>query len=76
MGYVAYKGGKPRKVADYIRETMEEATRFVCEAMGYTPSEVWHMDTYEFFRDLRRSKKKQAAQIKQLEKQLEKWRKK
>lgn len=59
-------------MADYIRETMEEATRFVCEAMGYTPSEVWHMDTYEFFRDLRRAEKKQAAQIKQ----LEKWRKK
>lgn len=71
-GYVAYRKGKPVKVAGYIRETMEDATRFVCDILGYSPAEVWRMDVYEFFRDLARAEKRQAAQLKQ----LEKWRKK
>ncbi len=71
-GYVAYRNGRPVKVADHIRRAIEDATRFVCEAMGYSPAGIWEMDAYEFFRDLARAEKRQAAQVKQ----LEKWRKK
>lgn len=71
-GYVAYKKGKPVQVAEYIRETMEDATRFVCSIMGHSPAGIWKMDVYEFFRDLVRAEKRQQAQIKQ----LEKWQKK
>lgn len=59
-------------MADYIRETIEDATRFVCEVMNHDPGTVWQMDAHEFFRDLVRAEKKQAAQLKQ----LEKWQKK
>ena len=67
-GYVLLKKGKLIDVDNYIHEQIEDCTRFVCEMLGYSPVDVWQMDTYEFFRDFNRAKRKQAAHMDQVAK--------
>lgn len=64
--------GRAVEIEEHIQKNIEDAARFVGEMLGYSPSEVWKMDCFEFFRDIVRANKKLNAQLKE----IEKWQKK
>lgn len=67
-GVINYGGdGKPFDVHRKIADDLEESTRFVCRVLNYSPTDVWKLNCYEFFRDLVRAHKITDAQKKQHE---------
>lgn len=66
-GYVTIEKGKFVKTIDIIEQQLDDAARYICQILGYSLSDVYLMNCYQFHRELLEAESQQQAERKNLE---------
>lgn len=64
VGWVGIENGKLFSIQERIGNQLDEAARYIAEALNYSLTDIQKMDCYQFHRDILRAQKSQQERIK------------